>query len=330
MPSMDIFENDAFSVKSLTLAISQTPYVPGRIGALGLYTEEGINTTSAMIELEGESLSLVAAGERGAPGQNVTSGKRGMVQVRTVHLPQTATILADEIQNVRPFGEENDVQAVEQVVVKRLKKMRRRLDATIEYHKLGGIKGQVLDANGVSVLYDFFQIFGLTKSTFDMVLDSDATKVLQMVLSAKRMSEDKLGGAMSTGWRALCSPEYFDAFTGHKTVTDAFNFYNAQVKSKDNRSGFMFGDVIWEEYRGKVGGVDFVSPGKALMVPEGVADMFVANYAPADYMETANSNGLPYYAKQELTRMAKGVELESQSNPVCINSRPTAVIELSI
>jgi hypothetical protein len=92
----------------------------------------------------------------------------------------------------------------------------------------------------------------------------------------------------------------------------------------------MFGDVIWEEYRGKVGGVDFVPPGKALLVPEGVADMFVVNYAPADYMETANTNGLPYYAKQEQTRMGKGVALESQSNPVCINSRPTAVIELSI
>lgn len=330
MPSMDIFENDAFSVKNLTLAINQTPYVPGRIGALGLYTEEGINTTSAMVELEGESLSLVPAGERGAPGQNVTGNQRSMVPVRTVHLPQTAAILADEVQNVRPFGEENDVQAVQQVVTKRLAKMRRRIDATIEYHKLGGIKGQVLDANGSTVLYDFFQIFGLSKSTLDMALDSDATKVLQMVLTAKRMSEDKLGGAMMTGWRALCSAEFFDALTGHKGVVDAFNFYNAQVRSQDKRSGFMFGDVVWEEYRGKVGGVDFVPAGKALLVPEGVADMFVVNYAPADYMETANTNGLPYYAKQELTRMSKGVELESQSNPVCINSRPTAVIELSI
>jgi hypothetical protein len=65
------------------------------------------------------------------------------------------------------------------------------------------------------------------------------------------------------------------------------------------------------------------------MVPSGVSDLFVTNYAPADYMETVNTNGLPYYAKQEVMRMDKGVEIESQSNPISICTRPRSIIKLT-
>lgn len=330
MAQLNVFENDAFGVTQLTASISQTPHVPGRIGALGLFQEEGITTTSAFIELQGETLSLVPASSRGAPGTNVSGDKRQAVPVSTLHLAQSATILADEVQNVRVFGSETEVQTVQTLVTSRLAKMRRRLDATIEYQRIGALRGQILDADGETILLDLFSLLGLKKSTLKMALTSDTTKVLGKILSAKRMGEDNLGGAYATGWRALCSGDYFDAFTEHGDVKEAFNFYNAQVKSKDNRSGFSFGDVTWEEYRGKVGGKFFIPQGKALLVPEGVPDMFITNYAPADYMETANTIGLPYYAKQEALRMNKGVELEAQSNPISYSTRPTAVIELDV
>lgn len=36
MPTLDIFNNDAFSVVSLTDAINKLPYVPGQAGRLRL------------------------------------------------------------------------------------------------------------------------------------------------------------------------------------------------------------------------------------------------------------------------------------------------------
>ncbi|HQO39257.1 MAG TPA: major capsid protein, partial [Spirochaetota bacterium] len=101
MASLDIFKDDAFSLQSLTKAINEQPYVPGRIGALGLFSEEGVNTTSVSVEKLGESLSLVAAGERGAPAKAVGGDKRTLVNFNTIHLPQRAKILADEVQGVR-------------------------------------------------------------------------------------------------------------------------------------------------------------------------------------------------------------------------------------
>ena len=62
--------------------------------------------------------------------------------------------------------------------------------------------------------------------------------------------------------------------------------------------------------------------------PLGVPDMFLTRFAPADYLETVRGIGLPYYTKTAPMRMNKGIQLESQSNPLNINTRPDAVIRL--
>ena len=50
MPALDIFSSSAFSMVALTDAINKMPFVPGRIGQLGLFREQGVSTTSVMIE----------------------------------------------------------------------------------------------------------------------------------------------------------------------------------------------------------------------------------------------------------------------------------------
>ena len=68
---------------------------------------------------------------------------------------------------------------------------------------------------------------------------------------------------------------------------------------------------------------------EAYAVPKGVPERFITRFAPADYMEAVNTNGLPYYAKQEAGKFGKAVELEAQSNPLHLCTRPRAVIKLS-
>lgn len=330
MATLDIFNDDAFSLVSLTNAINEQPYVPGRIGALGLFSEEGINTTSVSVEYDGATLSLVPAGQRGAPAPNVKSDKRKLINFNTIHLPQRARIPADQIVGVRAFGSDSELQTVQTVVNKRLAKMRYALDATIEYQRIGALKGQILDANGSTVLEDLFARFGLTQQTKAMVFATATTNIRGKVMEAKRLMEDALGNAMYTGARALCSASFFDALVNHAKVESAFvNWQSNETLRQDVRAGFLFAGVLWEEYRGTVGGVDFIGSGDAYLVPEGVPDLFVTNYAPADYVEAAGSLGLPYYAKQELLDFGKGVDLEAQSNPISVCTRPRAVIKLT-
>ena len=326
--TMDVFNDDAFSVTSLTKGINETTYKPGRISSLGLFEEDGISTTAVMIEKRKDGLAIVPAKERGAPGTPVKGDKAKAIPFKTTHLPLDGKIYADEVIGKRAFGT-NEMEMVQNVVNKRLQKMRNSIDVTIEFQRIGAIIGKILDADG-STLLDVYNAFGISQQTHQLKLGTEATKVRTKVLEAIRMSEDKLEANVD-GYRAFCGRGFFDAFCDHKAVTDAYQRYNqGEMLRNDPRSGFMFGDVTWEEYRGKLNGKKFIEDDVAFLVPEGVADMFITNFAPADYMETVGSDGLPYYAKQEPGRMNKFIDLEAQSNPLNLCTMPQGIIKLTI
>ena len=337
MPALDIFNNDAFSVQSLTKSINDTPYQPMLLGEMGLFTEEGITTTAVSIERQGTTISLVPAGTRGAPGRPEGNDKRKLIPISTVHLPQRASVNADEVQNLRAFGSETELEAVQTMVNKKLGKLRRNIDVTLEWQRIGALKGQVLDADGTTVILDMFSTFGLTQQTLDLALDNDATKVKTKCVQAQRLVEGALGGLMHRGLIALCGSDFFDAFVSHPAVERAYDRWqdgafmrDVQRGQESGSLGFTFAGITWREYKGAVSNQQFIAANKSYLVPMGVPDLFVTHFAPADYMETVNTMGLPYYAKQEPMQFNKGIEIESQSNPISINTRPNAVVELSV
>lgn len=326
---MDIFNDDAFSVVSLTKAIEDTPFVPGRVGQLGIFSEEGVSTTSISIEKIGSTVSLVPAASRGSSGRPMGNDKRQMIPFTATHLPQRASILADEVQNLRAFGSETEVETAQRLMNRKLAKMRRDLDTTIEYQRIGAIKGSILDSDGTTELLNLHTAFGTSVTSHNLVLGTAGTQVRNKVIEARRKMEAALGGLTYSGARVLCSASFFDALVGHAKVEAAFDRYmNGEFLREDQRGGFYFAGVFWEEYRGQVGATKFIADGEAWMVPEGVPDLFVTNYAPADYMETVNTLGQAYYAKQEPKDFGKGIDVETQSNPIHICTRPAVPVKL--
>ncbi|PJC14279.1 MAG: major capsid protein E [Comamonadaceae bacterium CG_4_9_14_0_8_um_filter_57_21] len=331
MAALDIFNGDAFSVQSLTKALNDVPHQPTRLGELGYFSVEGITTTMVSIEKQGTSLALVPAGERGGVVKPGLKDKRTMIPFKCVHLPQNGGVNADEVQNLRTFGSESELESVQNLVNKELRRIRRNLDATLEFQRMGAVKGQILDADGTTVLLDLYSTFGVSQQTHSLILGTAGTKVRIKVVEAKRKVEAALGGLAYSGLRVLCSPSFFDALVGHATVEAAFDRYqNGEFLRADLRAGFYFAGVFWEEYRGNVNGIDFIEAGSAYMIPEGVPDLFVMNFAPADYMETVNTMGIPMYAKQEPRAMNKGVDIDAQSNPLTLCTRPAAIVKLTV
>jgi hypothetical protein len=326
---MDIFNNDAFSVLSLTKAIENVPHQPMRVGQLGVFTEEGISTTSVSLESIGSTISLVPSASRGSPGKPMTNDKRTLRSMNVIHLPQRASIVADEVQNLRAFGSESDVETAQTLMNRKLMKMRRDLDTTIEYQRVGAIKGQILDADGTTVLEDMFTAFGVSQTSHNLVLGTTSTKVAIKLIEAKRKMEAQLGGLMYTDLRVLCSASFFDALVSHPAVEKAYDrWMNGEFLRVDHRGGFFFAGIYFEEYRGSIGGNAFIEDGAAYMIPTGVADLFTTYYGPADYMETVNTNGVAYYAKQEPMPFNKGIMVEAQSNPLSICTRPSVPVKL--
>lgn len=331
MSMLDLFHaNPAFNTTSLTAAINDIDARPTRLAELGLFNESGVTTTTVQVEKQGATLALVSAASRGANGQQLSANTRGLIPFNTIHLPQKTQLLADEIQNVRAFGSENEVQVLQNIVNERLARMRMQLDATIEYQRIGAIKGQILDADGTTVLTNILTAFGITKNTHAMALATAGTEVRNKIVEAKRKVEKELNMIPVRSYRILAGAAFFDAFISNESVKAAYDrWQDGQFGRDDVRNGFTFGGVTIEEYRGGIGSTPFIADDKAYLIPEGVPDLFITRFAPANYMETVNTIGLPYYAKQELMDFDKGVDIETQSNPISLCTRPRAVIELS-
>ncbi|SDX04965.1 Phage major capsid protein E [Pseudomonas syringae] len=330
MADIAIFDDEAFSVATLTAAINEQPYLPGRISSLGLFQEEGIATLTVQIEKDGDTLALVPAGERGSSGLVVTGTKRRMIPFNTVHLPERFTIKADEIQGIRAFGSRTELQAVQDVINTRLARARRQLDATHEFQRMGALNGEVLDADGQTVLLDIYAAFGVQRQSLSMGLNDADTQLRVKAGEALDMQEDALGSVTSTGSRAFCGKSFWNKLIVHKSVTETYlNSTQAAELRGDARESFEFGGIVWERYRGKVAGISFVHDDEALLVPEGVPDLYISAFAPADYMETVNTQGIPYYSKLETLPFGKGVAGEAQSNPLHLCTRPRAQIRLT-
>lgn len=324
--------DDLFKTTALTDAVSKLPAVPGKVGAMGLFAEKGIRTTSAFIEYRAGRLVLVPDQPRTADGKSLGNGKRHGVTLTAAHLPVTTQVLPDEIQDVRGFGQEgtqDNLASQAQVINDKLTDLKNSIEATREYHRIGALRGQVLDADGTTVIRDLYDAFGVTKKTVNVALSNTATNVLKANLDAKRYAEKKLGGVVVRGWRALCGAAYFDAFVANAKVQKAYEGYQAAQDriGGDMRSGFVFGGIEYIECSDEVDGKLFIPTDVAQVFPV-AQGVFVTYNAPANYNEAVNTIGQPYYAKSEPRKMGKGWDLEAQSNPLTLCLYPEALVEL--
>ena len=302
MPNMDVFNSSAFSMLQLTAALLDRPHLPGRLGQLGIFQSRGIRTTSVDIERKGSTLQLVQTSPRGGPAVQNQKNLRNVLKLDTFRIAVEDTITADEIQNIRSFGSESDLQTLVEEVNERVADMSNSLAVTEEFQRIGAVKGQVLDADG-SVLVDLFSEFGVTAQA-EVGLNIAATpegqlraKINQNII---RPIEDELGGISYESIHVMCSSQFFDDLVEHLEVREALKGFPAgaeRLLGRTARRSIDFAGVTWEEYRGQVGSTKYVADDKAHAFPVGVPDLFLTRYAPAEYWDSVNTVGLPRYVR---------------------------------
>jgi hypothetical protein len=329
------FENDAFSLASLTAAINLLPNMYGRTEELKLFPQKSVRTRNICVEERNGLLSLLPTQPLGAPGTLAGSEKRKMRSFTIPQIPHDDVVLPEEVQGIRAFGSESELQSIANVVADHLQTMRNRHAITLEHLRMGALKGIILDADG-STLVNLYTEFGITAKEVDFELDDEDTDVKRKCLEVIRHLEDNLRGEYMTGVRCLVSQEFFDALTSHANVKEAYDRWQDGAALRDDmRSGFTFGGITFEEYRGQATGYDgttrrFIAAGEGHCFPVGTTQSFVTYFAPADFNETANTLGLPLYAKQESRKFDRGIDLHTQSNPLPMCLRPGILVKVKI
>lgn len=330
---LNIFNDNAFGVVPLTDAINNLKYVPGQIGAMGIFQETPVATTTIALESKNNVLGLVAPSPRGGPGSVIDQGKRSLRNLSVPHFEIADTLMAEEIQGVRAWGSETELETIQGKVMDKLAVASQNMEATQEYARIGAIKGIISYADGSSTnLFTEFGVAAPSAIDFDLDNASPASGALRKKCAAVwRTIALALDGVPFTGVTVLCSPEFFDDLIAHAETRE---IYLNQVAAAELRGGYAFGTFSYGglnfvEYRGQIGNTSFIAAGAAHAFPTGTTGLMRTYYAPADLVETVNTMGQRLYVNQYGMANRKGIHLDTQMNALNICTRPQALIPLT-
>ncbi|NEI89513.1 major capsid protein [Rhizobium leguminosarum] len=335
MPTSNAHTGDPFSLESLTAAVNSEPYRPGQIGASGLFEEDSVTTTIVSVELREGKLSLVEPTARGGPGETTGDESRRKIPFEVSHYQRDDAILADEVQNVREFGSETSAETIENRVNRKAQRHAQDLTMTLEHQRIGAIKGNVTSKSG-KVLIDLYSAFGIAvPDAISLELDSDSTNVPDLFQDVIYGVEDALDEQYS-GIRIFTGRDFHKKLWMHPKVRETFVINTGSVLLKqDVPDVFTFGNATWERY--KTGakatadlGAPYIAATEARLTIEGVPELFITRFAPADYNETVNTLGLPFYSRAIEKRNGKGYDLEVQSNSISLCTRPQVLRKLTL
>lgn len=320
---LNLDSNNLFEMSELTAYVNNQPFIPGRAGQL--FNSTGIATTTAVLDMRDGAIGLISDKARGAASNVQGTEGRGTVAVITKHFPLEKTIAPSDFQNIRVFGSDSELDTLETVRNRYLDDMVKSHALTLEHQRVEAIKGLI--TNSAIGDIDLYAEFGVAQEFVEMSLGTSSTKVRNKVMDAIEMSEDAMGAELVEGYLAICGKNFFRDFVEHANVKTAYERYQDGAALRDDvRASFSFAGAEFVSYRGKVGGTPFIGDDEAFLMPK--ADIFRTIFAPGNFVETANTIGLPAYAKSELADFGRGIKLLTESNPISYVTRPGAVVKL--
>lgn len=336
MPTMNVFESDAFSVTSLTAGISKIDYVPQALGAMGIFEPRPITSADMFIDRRSRGVKLIPVSSRGAPPAQREADVRDAIPLKTVRLTKADTITASEIAGIRAFNTENQVEAMQTEVARRLGDLRADMELTHEHHRLGAIQGKVIDADGTTVVKNYFTTFGVTEpSAVDFALTTATTDVRGKCSQIVRTMARAAKGAFTTGTtvHALCGDTFWDNLVKHEDVKETYRYQQGAALRQQTAFGSLeFGGITFHNYRGSDdGSAVAIGANTARFFPVGATGVFLKAMAPADeYIAHVGQRGQDVYARQYADHhdpsVAMGRVVQVDSYPLYICSRPDVLL----
>jgi len=323
---------DGFTLAHLTAGINLIPNFYSRVGQMGLMPNEGVDQHTLIVEEHQGILNLLQTSKRGAPGNVNKMGDTTIRNFSIPHITFTDLITPEQLQAKREFATANKPVSATSVMQKIMASMKKKVELTWEYHRMGALKGIVLDANGAT-LVNLYTEFGITPEVHNFAFTVSTTDIRQLCLNVWRHMEKNLFGETMTGVRCLCSSDFFDSLTGHAKVNTAYERWNdGEALRTDMRRGFRFGEIIFEEYVGQ--GIDkdgnvrkFIADGEAHFFPVGTDDVFRTYFGPGNFNGAVGKIGKPIYMSQERVDHDKGWSILVETNPLPMCRRPGLLVK---
>lgn len=256
MADMSLFNNEEFEQVTFTDSIQKMDFQPSLLRDMGIFEKQPSRTTGILLEMDTKTNSLIPVSQRGAPLTEAERRKRNIRTFETHRIAIASTVQAVEVQNIRAYGKTTELMQLKDMVADGVEISHGNIALTEENMMLGAVQGIVVDADGTTVLNNWYTEFGIAQPAeiaFDFA-NNNAAEVRTIMRNMKRKVVDNAKGLAVMEVINLCGDNFFDELQNHEVYTgNTQNLMEAQRLTDEfgvAYSKIKVGEMTWINYRG--------------------------------------------------------------------------------
>lgn len=332
----DVFSQNAWGVIEFQEEIvEKVDFKPQLLGNLGLFRPINSRSRAIAVASRDRTMSLIATSADGsAPEELVPEGAK-VRYFNTVRLAKGSTIYAAELAGVAALPFEIQTKEVATEVTTRTARIMDDLELTWEHMRLGAIQGKVMDADGVTVLVDWYTEWGVAEpAEIDFELDVDTTDVRKKCRDVVRAMQVAAKGVWTPSTRvgSLVGDGFFDKLVNHPQIkeTKLGTERAVTIEGIEGYSVIEIENIVFINYRGTDDGSTLaIGSEKARFFPIGANGAFEVGWGPAnEFKPYLNQAGREYYGLLLADTSGRDAwdRTEIYSYPLFICTRPEMLL----
>jgi hypothetical protein len=333
---VDIFNQNAFGVLDFQeQVVERIDFKPQLLGSLDLF--DPIYSFSRMIGVADRNgvLLLIPTSENGAPPEELIPRGAEVRAFQAVRLAKGSTIYMISIAQTLALPFDQQTREITQEVTDRQAQIMDDMELTWEHMRFGAIQGRVLDADGATVLFDWYSVWGIAEpAEIDFELDVATTDVRKKCRDVKRAMQVAAKGSWtpSTKVGSLVGDTFFDLLLNHPQIKET-RINTDRAPTLENIEGYSSVEIegiTFINYRGTDDGSTIaIATDKARFFPIGARGAFQVGWGPAsEFKAGLNKRGQPVVGMvlADPSGREEWDRVENYSYPLFICTRPEMLL----
>lgn len=336
----DIFTQNGWgAIEFNEEVVEKVDHKPQLLGTLSLFEPIYSRSRTIAVASRDGSMTLIPTSENGAPPEELVPKGAKLRKFDAVRLAKGSTIYAIEMAGVLALPSDQQTKDVAQEVTDRTAQIIDDLELTWEHMRFGAVQGRVVDADGTTVLFDWYTEWGIAEpAEVDFELDDETTDVRKKCRDVKRAMQVAAKGVWTPSTRvaALVGDTFFDMLVNHAQIKET-KLGTEKASMLENIEGFSaieIEGITFINYRGTDDGSTIaIGTEKARFFPVGARGAFKVGWAPAsEFKPYVNQRGREYYGLvlADTSGREEWDRVEIYSYPLFIPTRPEMLLSAKV
>lgn len=330
----DIFNSNYLKAVEVTAAMENLPTLPQFINQLNIFSVVRVRTRTIAIGNKDGVLSLIPTSPIGAPPVELELRGRDVRPFNTRRLAKGSTLYAEDLTGVLNSPDSLILRTIQQELADRGQALAQDFELTKEHMRFGALQGKVVDADGTTVLDDWYDAWGISvPATINFHLDVTTTNIraiCDLVVETIRTAGKSAFVPGQTEVHALCGSSFYSLLISHPMVERLYlGWAAAQDLAGKVDDDFQFGGITFHRFRGTDDNSTIAIPsGECRFFPVGARDAFQEVYSPAEFEPFIGEQGRDIYGITIPDRdRGAFTRLENYSYPLFICLRPGMLLK---